>query len=265
MIRHLLSHLLVMVLIAPGCSTLNSSPDSIADARHCPKDTANLVLERAATLGPESTDQELACALRVLIASNDPIAVKSSLSTRLSLHLSEREAPGNDRDRLIQQGIKRGENALKQGGDQDAAVHYYLGALMGLWLNDHPLDAGTLLTRVEKEELTAMALSEAVDDGGPLRLLGMIYLKAPPWPAGMGDGDKALELLQKAAMKYPQHPLNHAFYAKALIEVDDRKEEGQRECDEGLKALKNNHWGRNRIIWQGEFDSLHKELARSTL
>jgi tetratricopeptide (TPR) repeat protein len=262
MIRSLLSSLVLILLTAPGCSSLNSSLGSVADSRQCPKDNAARVVQRASVLGPQSTNEELACALRVLIASSDAKVIKSSLSSRLSLHLSEREVPGSERDRHIQQGIQQGENALKLGGDQDAAVHYYLGALMGLWLNDHPLDAGTMLTRVEKELNTASKLSESVDDGGPLRLLGMIYLKAPPWPAGMGDGDKALELLQKAATEYPQHPLNHAFYAKALIEVDDRKEDAYRQRDEGLKALQNDHWGQNRIIWQAEFDSLQKELAR---
>jgi len=53
--------------------------------------------------------------------------------------------------------------------------------------------------------------------GGPQRVLGMLYLRAPAWPQGIGDPETALELLAEAARKYPQHPLNRQFYAEALL------------------------------------------------
>lgn len=261
MISHLRWPLLLVIFIASGCSTLKKSQENVLETRNCPSESAAQVLQRAAAIGPRSPDQEIACALDALIASKDPSVQKSPVPARLSLHLSERETPGSTRDRHIQKGIQLAENSLKNGGDQDAAVHYYLGALLGLWLNDHPLDAGTLLSRVENELVLAGKLSKAIDDGGPSRLLGMIYLKAPPWPAGIGDGDKALELLHEAATAYPQHPLNHAFYALALLEVDNKKEEARSQRDLGLKTLQNDIWGYNRTIWQREFDSLQKDLG----
>ena len=51
---------------------------------------------------------------------------------------------------------------------------------------------------------------------GPLRIL-TLYLKAPAWPKGVGDHDKALELLEKAAKTHSGHPLNHLFYARSAV------------------------------------------------
>ena len=65
-----------------------------------------------------------------------------------------------------------------------------------------------------------MALTPDVSSAGPYRVLGMVYLKAPPWPRGIGDGDKALELLQEAVRRSPEYPLNRIFYARALWEVE---------------------------------------------
>ena len=70
----------------------------------------------------------------------------------------------------------------------------------------------TLKAAVEKPEQ---------DMGGPLRVLGMLYLSAPEWLQGIGDLEKALDLLSQASSKYPAQPQNHIFYAKALIEDDD--------------------------------------------
>ena len=53
------------------------------------------------------------------------------------------------------------------------------------------------------EALKIAQKNEAIDLGGPLRVLGMMYLKAPAWPSGIGDLDKSLELLEKASKKYP--------------------------------------------------------------
>jgi hypothetical protein len=45
----------------------------------------------------------------------------------------------------------------------------------------------------------AVDLSPDIDGGGSLRLLRILYLEAPPWPTGFGDGEKALGLRQAVA------------------------------------------------------------------
>jgi hypothetical protein len=118
------------------------------------------------------------------------------------------------------------------------------------------------LPRLESEMQRAYALNPDIDDGGPLRLLGMLYLKAPPWPAGIGDGDKALDLLGTAVRKHPTHPLNHLFYAEAIWEVEG-DEAGNRvktQIAAGKRLLDQGNWGYQREPWQQEFAVVQQEI-----
>jgi hypothetical protein len=118
------------------------------------------------------------------------------------------------------------------------------------------------MTRLESEMKRAVELSPDIDYGGPLRLLGMLYLKAPPWPTGIGDGDKALELLKRVAEKHPAHPLNQLFYAQALWEVEgaDAATQVESRMAAGRKLLQQGKWGYSREPWEREFAELEKEI-----
>lgn len=111
--------------------------------------------------------------------------------------------------------------------------------------------------RLLGEEITLLKAAQAVPDeeqGGPLRLLGFIYLKAPAWPAGPGDLDKSLELLSAAVSRYPSHPLNHLFLAAALNEDGD-SEAAAAEISRGLQLADEHLWGRQAAQWR-DLDSL---------
>ena len=118
------------------------------------------------------------------------------------------------------------------------------------------------LERLEIEMKRALALNPGIDDGGPLRLLGALYLKAPAWPNGIGDLDKALELLEKAVKDYPAHPINHLFYAQALWAEGEEPALGQAkaEFELGGKLLAEGNWGYNKAPWKKEFDEFKQEF-----
>ncbi len=117
--------------------------------------------------------------------------------------------------------------------DQDNPLYaYLLGATMGLelrnaFIHTQILSISSLITILER----SVGLDPGVDGGGPLRLLGTLYLRAPPWPRGPGDGEKALELLEEAVEEYPEHPLNHFFFAEALLD-DEEYEDAMKEIAE---------------------------------
>jgi hypothetical protein len=119
------------------------------------------------------------------------------------------------------------------------------------------------LERLEKEMKQAMVLSPDIDAGGPLRLLGTLYLKAPAWPNGIGDQDKAVELLAEAVKKHPGHPLNHLFYAQALFAAgdDEASPEVKAELALGQKLLAEGNWGYRKTPWQKEFDAFAQEIS----
>ena len=187
----------------------------------CPKQTAATLAAEQNQLGPLSDTHTLNCALTVLRDTQDPAVRRTALGSRLCLHLAERETNQEKREKLAAEGVDFAEAALAQGGSGDGAVHYYLAANLGLAVREHPTLAMGNLGRLENEMKQAVALSPDIDDGGPLRLLGALYLKAPAWPSGIGDRDKALELLEKAVKEHPEHPLNHLFYAQALWDEGD--------------------------------------------
>jgi hypothetical protein len=98
-----------------------------------------------------------------------------------------------------------------------------------------------------------------LDQGGPLRVLGLLYLRAPAWPVGPGDLDAGLELLKQAAGKYPEHPLNRLFYAQALIEADDPAG-ARRELDQARALSMAERYGEWAARWRSEADELAAKL-----
>ena len=251
---------LAMVLALAGCATLPSQTIRFAGLSDCPDNSASELLQQSSQLGFSSSTHRLECALTVVRESSDPSLVRSALPSRLALHLAERETDKTRKEALANEGVNLAQRALTKGGDRDGAVYYYLAANLGLAIHDHPLQAADHLTLLEQSLNKAVQLNPAVDDGGPLRLLGMLYLKAPPWPTGMGDGDKALDLLRQAVDRFPQQPLNHLFYAQALWEVDEQSGPAKSVMETGRARLEQGAWGYNKAIWAREFEAVAKEI-----
>lgn len=255
-----LPFLLALGLAMTGCASLPANTVRFQGLSDCPAQTPGDLLAHQQALGPGSSTHALQCALTVARESADPALRRSSLPSRLALHLAERSTTDAPRkEALANEGVRLAEQALAQGGAGDGAVHYYLAANLGLAVHDHVLQAADNLARLEQSLNKAVRLSPAVDGGGPLRLLGMLYLKAPPWPRGIGDGDKALDLLKQAVEQYPEHPLNHLFYAQALWEVDEQAKPAQAELAKGLESLRTGPWGYNKAIWEQEFKAVVRE------
>lgn len=94
-----------------------------------------------------------------------------------------------------------------------------------------------------------------LDNGGPWRVLGLLYVKAPGWPVGPGDLDAALELLRRAVNDYPEHPQNHLYLAQALIEAGDRAQ-ARAELSKARALCLPERFGDWATLWRGEVDQL---------
>jgi len=248
-----------------GCAELprnHVQPDRLSD---CPEQTAAALLAEQNQLGPLTDTHTLFCALNVLRDTQEPAVRRTALGSRLCLHLAEREADEEKREKLAAEGVEFAEAALAQEGGGDGAVHYYLAANLGLAVREHITLAMNNLGRLESEMKQALALSPDIDDGGPLRLLGALYLKAPAWPDGIGDLDKALELLEKAVKEHPGHPLNHLFYAQALWEEGSEASLSRAKAEFALgeQLLAEGNWGYSKESWQKEFAEFARELGEA--
>lgn len=102
-------------------------------------------------------------------------------------------------------------------------------------------------------------LDEGIDMGGPLRTLGLLYLRAPPWPTSVGDEELALELLERAVTLYDEHPLNHLFYAEALL-VDERLPEAIRALGRFRERNAPERYYWRSALWTDDAKELEKRI-----
>ncbi len=163
----------------------------------------------------------------------------SHLPSRICLLLAEREDDQATQEKLAAEGVRFAEQAMSRGAEGDGRVHYYWAVNMGLVIRRHYVLALKNLKPLAEKLESAQQKVPAEDWGGPGRVLGMLYLKAPCWPQNIGDCDKALALLKQTVEQFPQHPLNHLFYAQALwaINESDSMEEIRRELEKTRELL----------------------------
>jgi tetratricopeptide (TPR) repeat protein len=126
------------------------------------------------------------------------------------------------RNDIAQQGIAACRHAVAL--DPNAAqAHYYLALNLGESARAKKLGALKLLHEMEHELLKAAALDPAFDYGGPDRSLGLLYLKAPAWPLGVGNHSKAQTHLEAAVQLSPEYPDNALSLAEAYAQWGEVK------------------------------------------
>lgn len=137
---------------------------------------------------------------------------------------------------------------------------YYYALNLGLYVRARGLFAVNRLPDIVKA-LKAAGKKPEIDMGGPLRVLGMLYLQAPAWPQGIGDIDASVEILAEAAKQYPYQPQNRLYYAQALLE-NGQKEQAVEELIVAKRMAVPQLWGAfyaNR--WQKEIEALEKKIS----
>jgi hypothetical protein len=122
---------------------------------------------------------------------------------------------------LAEEGIAASRQAIAQAPTNGAAF-YALGLNLGQLARTRTLGAIKLVSQMEKAFLQAIALDAKFDYAGPYRLLGLLYQKAPGWPASIGSKKKARLHLQKAAELAPDYADNWLCLLEAGLEWDDQ-------------------------------------------
>jgi len=164
------------------------------------------------------------------------------------------ESDGKAIEAVTAVGIEAAKAAGAPRDDPRAA--YWLGLNLGLALRQKGLEGIGLLPQ-EIATLQAAQAAPDTDQGGPLRVLGMLYLKAPAWPTGPGDLEMALDLLKQSVEKYPSHPLNHLCYAQALRQ-NDKGAEASAELKRASELAIPELWGDYAAKWQADVQAVAK-------
>lgn len=105
-----------------------------------------------------------------------------------------------------------------------AEAYYYRASATGLFAQQHKVQSKDAMKMIRNDALKAVSIEPDLDRGGPHRLLGALYLRAPGPPAGIGSIRRALQHLQEAYRLFPQDPENLLFLAEAYIELDQKNQ-----------------------------------------
>ncbi len=230
----------------------------------CPQLTLSQLEEQVALFDDTTDTFNLHCALGLLRNSDGNSVQQSAAGSQICFLLADRtEADQISRERFASEGVRWAEDFLKASDKENGDVYYYLAVNLGIAIKEHPAIALKKLDRLVSSLEKAVALSPNVNSAGPYRVLGMLYLMAPPWPQGIGDGDKALELLQEAVRRFPDYPKNRIFYAQALweLEGEDRKQEILEHLEEALRLLNQEKWKTVRVRWMKDWTYVAKEVG----
>lgn len=105
----------------------------------------------------------------------------------------------------------------------------------------------------------AMKIDETYFYGGPYRVLGRLYHKAPGFPFSIGDNKKAIECLEKAVEFGPKFYLNHLFIAEAY-QTARNKQKAQERLEWIINAPLNKNHEREDEGYKKEAQTLLEKL-----
>lgn len=245
--------LAILLLLGSGCAARLKRDLAPVPSAGCPHESFSEYARQSNGFADSPDSRLLSCALAAFRA--EPVVAAnggSVLGSKLCLRLADRTTDKATKKRLAAEGVRYAEAALQAGARGEGEAHYYLAVNLGLAVRDDVTAALGSLKRIVEHLEQAVALSPGIDDGGPYRVLGMVYLMAPAWPQGIGDGDRAVELLERAVAAFPKHPLNQAFLAQSLWEVEGRSRRQQvvEHLTRSLELLADPRWGEDAVGWR---------------
>jgi tetratricopeptide (TPR) repeat protein len=155
--------------------------------------------------------------LRLKIDSNVDAAVQSAYCYN---RLIETEANSSQRLADAKQGLHIAENLVQQ--NQDNALAHYLHALLtGHVADNDALHGLSLVPAIEQAAKAAAKIDPAIDEAGPERMLGELYLRAPGAPVSLGDTEAAARHFKHAVTLAPKSIDNQLGLVEALLASDE--------------------------------------------
>jgi tetratricopeptide (TPR) repeat protein len=139
--------------------------------------------------------------------------------------------------------------------------HYYLAQLQGFTAQTQKGGGETkpLLQQLISEGELAIKADDKFDYGGPYRMLGTMYARAPAPPVAVGDPEKAIQNLQKAVAIAPDYPPNQIYLAEALI-ADERYADAEAALAAARKLLADSKWDKQRDLWKDLLSRVERKL-----
>jgi hypothetical protein len=103
----------------------------------------------------------------------------------------------------------------------DPACAYWLALSLGVQARERPATALDALPAMVALLERAVVARPGMDHAGPHRVLALVLVRAPGWPLGPRDVDRALEHARRAATLEPDYPPSQMCLAEALAAVGE--------------------------------------------
>jgi len=106
----------------------------------------------------------------------------------------------------------------------EGACTYWLAVALGVQARERRATALDALPRIVALLEQAAVDRPELEHAGPHRVLALVLVRAPGWPAGPGDADSGLEHARRAVALAPEFPPNQLCLAETLAAVDEHEE-----------------------------------------
>lgn len=185
----------------------------------------------------EVSDENLETArdeLIALVEKNSEAARAYGLLAEINYWLGEYANDREDKLFFFNEGVECGKEGVAID-DDSLESNFWLAVNYGAYGQEKGVMQSLALIQPLKERAERAAeIDGSYFYGGPWRVLGRLYDKAPGFPFSVGNSKKAIECLEKAVELGPRFFLNHLFLAEAYISSREK-----------AKARKHLEWIRN--------------------
>ena len=144
------------------------------------------------------------------------------LLSEINYWLGEYAVDAADKLFFFDEGVQCGESGLSINEDS-LESNFWLAVNSGSFGQEKGImQSLAMISPIKKAAERAMKIDENYFYGGPWRVLGRLYHKAPGFPFSIGNTKKAIECLEKAVNLAPKFYLNRLFLAEAYISNRDK-------------------------------------------
>ncbi len=216
----------VSVLLG-GCARALREPPTLTElageSRHALADVDRLLTEARELFAERALDSvRRSHELWLEAAAADPSRIEGLIGgTRAGVWLAGHEPQGADREAAARTAVESAQLCGRNAPDDPECV-YWLALALGVQARERRSTAHDALPRMVELLERVIAERPELEHAGAHRVLALVLLRAPGWPAGPGDPDRALENARAAVALEPDFPPNQICLAEALAAVGER-------------------------------------------
>ena len=197
--------------------------------------------------------------LFTIVEKDSECAKAYGLLSEINYWLGEYAADAADKLAFFEEGVECGKTGIEINADSLEA-NFWLAVNSGSYGQEKGImQSLAMISPIKTAAEKALELDESYFYGGPWRVLGRLYHKAPGFPFSIGNAKKSVECLEKAVSFGPKFFLNRIFLAEVHISNRDRME-AREQLEWILNTLPNKNHEREDEGYKREAEALLKSL-----